>query len=162
MLQTCRYGEQIDGLKDLINDLPSGIVMAEIGCWRGESADIFLSSGKVKKFYAVDIWRAKNCDLAEKEFDQRIGKRAVKLKMPMREALKYIKEKLDFIYIDGSHTYQAVKEDIYYSKRIIKVGGIIGGHDYCDKYKDRVVRAVDEFLGKPDKKYKDSSWIKRL
>jgi hypothetical protein len=38
----------------LIADLPEGITMIEVGCFRGDSAKLFLESGKVKKLYAVD------------------------------------------------------------------------------------------------------------
>ena len=37
---------------------------------------------------------------------------------------------LNFIYIDGFHTYEAVIYDITEAEKIIKKGGIIGGHDY--------------------------------
>lgn len=40
-------------------------------------------------------------------------------------------ESLDFIFIDGLHTYDQVKKDIqnYYPK--LKIGGFIFGHDYA-------------------------------
>jgi len=160
-LQQCRNGEQAEGLNDLISDLPSGIVMAEIGVWRGEAAMLFLNSGKVKYYYAIDIWRAEISKIAEREFDEKIkGRNALKIRMDMRLAVHELPP-LDFVYIDGSHTYRSVKNDIRASLRVVKKG-IIGGHDYADKYKDRVVKAVDEMLGTPDKVYKDSSWIKYI
>ena len=50
---------------------------------------------------------------------------------------------LDFIFIDGDHTYQGVKRDIeiWYPK--LKPGKIICGHDYRDN-KSEVWKAVDE------------------
>jgi len=160
-LQECRNGEQAEGLKDLISDLPSDIVMAEIGVWRGEAAMLFLDSGKVKKYYGVDIWRTGDSKIAEREFDNKVkGRNALKIRMDMSLAIHKLPI-LDFVYIDGSHTYKSVKNDIRASLRVVKKG-IIGGHDYADKYKDRVVKAVDEMLGCPDKVYKDSSWIKYI
>lgn len=161
-MQKCREAEQAEGLRDLIADLPEGIIMAEVGVWRGEAMELFLASGKVKRYYAVDIWRAPVCEEAEREFDKRAkGKPVVKLKKTMREAVMDI-DVLDFVYIDGSHAYKNVREDIIYSVAHLGKGKMIGGHDYSDRYKDTVVRAVDELLGKPDKIYKDSSWIVRL
>jgi hypothetical protein len=39
-------------------------------------------------------------------------------------------ESLDFIYIDGNHSYESVKEDmnIWFPK--LKKGGLFAGHDY--------------------------------
>jgi predicted O-methyltransferase YrrM len=74
--------------------------------------------------------------------------------------------KFDFIYIDGLHTYDGVKTDITNYLPLVKEGGVIGGHDYTDnvvhKHLEGVKRAVDEMLGKPDKVFKDNSWIKYI
>ena len=50
---------------------------------------------------------------------------------------------VDFIYIDGNHSYDFVKRDIelYYPK--VKDGGVIGGHDI---YFHEVQKAVFEFV----------------
>ena len=37
--------------------------------------------------------------------------------------------KYDLIFIDGDHRYEAVLEDLYFSKRLIRSGGIIAGDD---------------------------------
>jgi len=52
-------------------------------------------------------------------------------------------EELDFVYIDGDHTYDGIKSDIelYYKK--VKLGGLIGGHDFENK---DVTKAVYEFF----------------
>ena len=76
----------IKGLNDLIKKLPNNIVMAEIGCYSGESAHTFLSSGKIKTFYAIDPWdlnikkrvslnenKLKEIKNAERVFDERLG-----------------------------------------------------------------------------------------
>jgi hypothetical protein len=72
-----------------------------------------------------------------------------------------IDQKFDFVYIDGLHTYDQVKKDIFNYKNLINQGGFIGGHDYQPRWVG-VVKAVDESLGKPDKTFIDCSWIKRI
>jgi predicted O-methyltransferase YrrM len=67
---------------------------------------------------------------------------------------------IDFIYIDGCHTYEAVKKDLqnYYPK--IKHGGIISGHDYGGPTTPGTTKAVNEFFKTiPFKTYKDYSWL---
>jgi hypothetical protein len=53
-------------------------------------------------------------------------------------------EAVDFVYIDGNHSYDAVKQDIMLYYPLIKNNGLIGGHDYTP-YTESVMRAVNEF-----------------
>jgi len=53
----------------------------------------------------------------------------------------------DWVYIDGNHFYDFVKQDLerYYPK--LKVGGYLAGDDYMEGWwKDGVRRAVTEFI----------------
>jgi hypothetical protein len=180
--QMYKMRQEGNRLIDLINDLPNDITMIEIGCYAGESMDLFMASGKIKHYYAVDIWSVpdrlvdtlnttksieksvyENIAIAEKLFDEKASKyqNLTKLKMNIKEALKHL-PKVDFIYIDGDHCFEAVDFDIKYAKKRIKRGGLIGGHDYHKGF-GGVVRAVDSHF--PDvekKKYKDTSWLIKL
>lgn len=61
------------------------------------------------------------------------------------EAYPDLPDNLDFVYLDGNHSYPIVKEDIknYYSK--IRIGGVFGGHDYEIHHGSGVRNAVDKF-----------------
>ena len=63
------------------------------------------------------------------------------------DAIDEIKEKVDFIYLDGNHDYKYVKEDLEKYWEILKVGGIISGHDIN---LEGVSKAVIEFIKKND------------
>ena len=54
---------------------------------------------------------------------------------------------LDWAYIDGDHTYEAVKADLHAYWRLLKTGGLLAGDDYglAGWWEDGVTRAVDEF-----------------
>jgi predicted O-methyltransferase YrrM len=65
------------------------------------------------------------------------------LELPSLEAVNHIEDNsLDYIFIDGDHSYTAVLNDAraYWSK--IKPGGIFAGHDWI---LDDVKQAVTEF-----------------
>lgn len=161
-LEDCRNGVLRDGLLDLIFDLPKNITMIEIGCFKGESSSLFMGSGKIKKLYAVDTWRGIKFQKAEREFTVRLkGKNVFKFRMTMSEALPSL-PMVDFVYVDGDHSYESVKLDIKNALTRIKPGGIIAGHDYSPSYETKVVKAVNEILGTPDKVYRDTSWLKYL
>lgn len=59
---------------------------------------------------------------------------------------------LDFVYIDGDHSYDYVMTDIILYARRVKPGGIISGHDYASpgeyrhKYDINVREAVDDYV----------------
>lgn len=65
-------------------------------------------------------------------------------------------ESIDFIFIDASHKYEDIINDLncWYNK--IKPGKIIAGHDYDW---DGVRKAVDEFFGKDNIIINNTSWL---
>lgn len=67
------------------------------------------------------------------------------------------KEEADFIFIDGDHTYNSVIHDIEKSLGVLKVGGVIAGHD---AHWPGVKMATDQILGETKKV--DSIWWKRI
>jgi len=145
-------------------------VMVEIGSYAGESTELFVDYGKCKKIYAVDPWsedygETKNkisMEKVEKIFDKRLKKdvNVEKYKMTSEEAVSMFEdESLDFVYIDGSHIHEMVKQDIEMWTPKVKKGAYIGGHDY---QMTGVSSAVHEILGQPTKDFKDDSWVFKI
>jgi len=62
-------------------------------------------------------------------------------------------ESLDFVYVDGEHSYEAVSQDIADWWPKIKPGGILAGHDYNDTNPGSI-QAVDEFAEKSGVEFK--------
>ena len=62
----------------------------------------------------------------------------------------------DLIYIDGSHKYSDVKNDLINYTPKVKEGGILLGHDYSPIY-PQVQKAVDEVFGQKIERLKESS-----
>ena len=70
---------------------------------------------------------------------------------------KFDGDKLDWIYLDGSHSYEGVQADLENSLKIVRPGGMILGDDY--KWGQRfgkpgVTKAVKEFKEKHNFKIK--------
>ena len=53
---------------------------------------------------------------------------------------------LDWVYIDGNHTYEFVAQDLRLSLAKVKTGGLVTGDDYCEGgwWDGGVKQAVDE------------------
>lgn len=141
-------------------NIPSeNLVGAEIGTYEGQNAYNILSNLSIKKLYLIDPYAPYSADKGWKGTEN-VFKRAQKrlkshsnktvfIKKLSEDATNNIREKLDFVYIDGNHSYEYVKRDIelYYSK--VKKGGIIGGHDFTADHLE-VSKAVWEYAHKYD------------
>jgi len=79
------------------------------------------------------------------------------------EASKDFKDgSLDFVFIDASHLYKHVKEDISAWVPKVRKGGIVAGHDYyVTKTGNRgVINAVDEYVKENGYELKLTDWDK--
>jgi hypothetical protein len=62
----------------------------------------------------------------------------------------YFDDGVDFVFIDGDHSFEQVSKDIRNYSRLIKPGGLLCGHDYNNM--PGVAPAVDEFAKSIGKK----------
>ena len=129
------------------NDLPEFFkekgfkVGVEIGVWRGEYGKILAGNGI--KIYGVDPY-ADYDDLddiygGQKKMDEdyKIATEALKgldytiIRKPSMEVVKdFADESIDFVYIDGNHSFKYFTEDLWEWSKKVKKGGVISGHDY--------------------------------
>lgn len=56
---------------------------------------------------------------------------------------------LDFVYIDGDHSYEGCRRDIVAWAPKIRAGGVLAGHDYYNQPPFEVRKAVAETCGGP-------------
>lgn len=58
-----------------------------------------------------------------------------------------LKEKFDYIYIDGDHTYKGVKKDLWQAPRLLKKGGVIICDDFgnAQSIRDAVAEFCEKF-----------------
>ena len=151
------------GLIDLCAALPKCVNAIEVGSYAGESAEIFLQSGKIPYLVCVDPFYEAD---VEREFDRRMAAfpgRVAKIKAASMQALEGLIRRswFDFVYIDARHDYPSVSWDIRHWQELLRPGGYIGGHDYTDA-QPGVVRAVNEEFGKPWRTFQDGSWLCRI
>lgn len=119
------------------------VVGAEIGTFRGESAEYILNHLNIKMLHLIDPYNYEDPDYADlarphlkdasKEAHERLTPfedRVTWWRMTSDEAVTLL-PKLDFVYIDGNHYYEYVKKDIYNYSKLVMSGGWVGGHDYA-------------------------------
>lgn len=116
---------------------------AEIGVYRGGYSEILLKTIPNLKLFGIDLWELypgyrdyKKDDIKDayqealektKNFDCQL------IKGWSHEVVKQIPdESLDFVYIDGNHSYEHTVEDIALWSKKVRKGGIVYGHDFED------------------------------
>ena len=156
----------------LIRMLPENGAGMEIGVHRGDFSSQILEIAKPSEMHLVDPWQYESSETYERawyggkaeggqhEMDTRYRLVCDKFKELIAQgrvivhrayagdALSALPDNyLDWVYIDGNHLYDYVKQDLELSLRKIKPGGLITGDDYTDGgwWKGGVKQAVDEF-----------------
>jgi len=147
---------------NIVNQSNDGAHFVEVGTWQGQSAIYMaveiINSNKKIKFDCVDTWEgsaehANEESVKEKNlyniFLENINpvKHIINpIKLSSMEAANlYSDNSLDFVFIDASHDYENVKNDILAWFPKVKTNGIIAGHDYDDHWSG-VKKAVNEFI----------------
>ncbi len=128
-----------DDLAELFKELKFK-VGAEIGVASGLYSEILCQANPGLELYCVDPWAnykgyggfkgvmTQNYQEAKKRLS---GHNCHFVRKFSLEAAKdFEDESLDFVYIDGNHKFQNVVNDLCEWSRKVKIGGIVGGHDY--------------------------------
>lgn len=177
-LYTMRDQTYTKGLEDLIEYVKQHgdtkkMSMIEIGSYAGESTQMF--ANEFKSVIAIDPFindydpndiTCKYMELEKvydtfKEVVDRNGN-IEHIRMTSDDAVESLTgTSVDFIYIDGLHTYEQIKKDIKNYLPLLKPNCLIAGHDYHRNW-DGVVRGINEILGAPDATFSDTSWIKLI
>lgn len=131
-------------------------VGVEVGVLKGCYAEQFLQANGALKLYAVDPWARTDgfLDFSNRTLEKsyrsarkRLDKYNCEIirKTSMQALDDFQDESLDFVYLDGDHSFKSVVLDICGWIKKIKVGGIISGHDYrryVDEHRSHVPQAV--------------------
>ena len=142
-------------------------VGAEIGVYRGDLSWRLLGSHDSLHLIMVDPWRANvsdsysttddhiaRQDQAQHDENMRVAlaqvrpfapRFTVKRMTSLKAALEVEDASLDFVFIDGDHSYEGCSADIAAWWPKVKAGGILSGHDYRDERNYGVIPAVQEF-----------------
>lgn len=142
--------------------------LVEIGCFKGRSTSYLaaeiLRADKGLKLYAIDLWDEKGrFGVSQKEFLENVkpvSSVIEAIQIPSISAAKLFQDgSLDFIWIDGDHSFPGVTEDIYAWYPKLRLGGWMGGDDLCI---GGVRKAVERAFGpeKPLGKKTQGNWIR--
>jgi len=144
-------------------------VGVEVGVWRGIMSRELFKARRDMTLHLVDPWRTGEPGTAwwdsgsvmparpQAQYDAALararetcafaGKRAVFHRMASVDAArKFADGSLDFVFIDGDHSFEGVCADIRAWLPKVADGGWIGGHDYDKPGRGQVTEAVRKCL----------------
>lgn len=155
--------------REIVDSVPSGGHIVEIGAFLGRSTSYLAVEAQHKKLKIdiIDTWLGsqEHMNMPEIKESKLFGMFIENLKPVINniniiraESLRAVKmyddKSLDAVFIDGDHSYEAVKSDIQEWSKKVKTGGILAGDDYVAY--DGVRRAVDELI--PNRTISGLNW----
>lgn len=181
-----KYPEKLEHrnqLGDYLNRLELKGVGVEVGSAYGGFARTVLSTWEGRRLFLVDPWTRQPAEVYKERTEHidyeahlqsciRLARFDSRCKLvraySVQAAPRFKKNSLDFVYIDGNHCYEAVKEDLEAWHPKVKPGGLFAGHDFYDVTTSghycEVKKAVAEWMAEAGLEFKTTectSWWSR-
>ncbi len=144
---------------------------AEIGVKEGDYSVRLLERIPGLTLYSVDPWLVRFdyrdhrpqavFDGYERKARARLAafSGSIVIKALSRDALVHVPDgSLDFVYVDGAHSFANVAHDLEGWSRKVRAGGIMSGHDYCRYRPEANIHVVEAVHGFTEA-YKIKPWF---
>lgn len=154
------FPEYVQTRSDLLERVPKGGVLAELGVFKGDFARQILNICEPKKLHLIDRWEGEiECgDKDGKNIERYPGgivyptvkvrfnsdHRVVIHRASTSIMWDFPPSTFDFVYIDADHYGPAVIHDLMAAENALTIKGMIAGHDYTPRFPD-VITGVDSF-----------------
>jgi hypothetical protein len=129
---------------------------AEIGFGYGYNASSLLEELNIVWLFCVDPMKPYTNEFGEISVDYCNARKSLYRKVTKDSKVSFIRlpsdkafasetlprGDLDFVYVDGLHTPDQAYRDIMNALDFVKVGGVVGGHDFTRRYEHLVFPAV--------------------
>lgn len=173
---------QVSGLRSsalfAIDNYKHKLLAAEIGVCTGVNAYQMVSQMDIGMLYLIDPYAPYvggiTYETNSQDFQDRAYAKSFMRLVPFHRFVTFITKPSAFaahlfpsalfhyVYIDGNHLYEFVKEDCNAWWPKVKPGYVMAGHDYREDVPDGVKKAVNEFVLENNLKltvFKDSDWL---
>lgn len=142
-------------ITELINTFTPNGTGVEIGVNEGQLSFYLLQNTNIQHLYLIDTWQTWKGWASQETLENRykfcnedlpkmFSGRVTTIRKASAESYKDVDNDLDFIFIDGNHNYDYVKQDLELWVPKVKSGGLVAGHDWSHNYVG-VIEAVIEY-----------------
>jgi len=131
-------------------------VGAEIGVSKGLHSKQLCQTIEGLKLFLIDPWAGYDTpQITDERANARLEACVKRLaqynveyvrKTSMEAVRSFEDNSLDFVYIDGLHTFDAVMSDLIFWSPKVRSGGIVAGHDYLEFPNGGVIPAVRSYV----------------
>jgi hypothetical protein len=140
----------------LLDELPKGGIVAEIGVAGGDFSSEILRRCLVERLHLIDSWMsdryAHEFEGVQSRFAREIcvGKVEVNRGLSEEVLAGFPDSYFDWVYVDSDHGYATTLAELSVCSRKVKPGGMITGHDFCvgnvrKRLPYGVIQAVNDF-----------------
>ncbi len=151
-----RGGRLLPDRMALLDVMPKGGVVAEVGVANGDFSAQILARTQPAVLHLVDAWHTPRYEAGRGFVENRFAGEIAAGKVVLSQGLstqmlpQFAPATFDWVYIDTNHNYATTAEELVLSARALKPGGKIAGHDYAIGNPIKpvvygVVQAVHEF-----------------
>lgn len=152
-------GKVIADACDILGIKPENI--AEVGVYKGGTTSILRDRFPAAQLHLIDPWQEQDMQgkmyrtnraadweqIYQDVCDEFEGCTIIRADS-LTAAYMMQPESFDMVFLDGDHSYGAVKNDIAHWMPKVRNGGLLCGHDYSTRGANKgVKKAVDEFIG---------------
>lgn len=146
------FKEEGEVLYSAVSNLPQDALIVEIGCYVGRSTHIMAVAAKEKEGKVITIdpflksfngWHNSDPKTAFKKNVLDVLSNVTLIEGYSEDVFNKIPDDIDFMFIDGDHSYEGVKRDCDNYLPKLKSGSMVSFHDYHSSF-EGVKKAVDE------------------
>lgn len=147
-----------DNEGEYLRKIAEGKRVLEIGSFCGRST-VWMGKS-CREIHCIDTWKGNSTPAVGIDmfptFNQAVTRHGVAPKVfphkgKVRDVIAFVPGFFDLIFIDGDHSYEAVKYDIEAALKVLSPGGVLAFHDYDRLADPGVTKAIKERFHVPDK-----------
>jgi hypothetical protein len=106
---------------------------AEIGVLKGEYSEVLCYANPKLHLYCIDPWLGNKAGFRDTALKHLADCNCTIIQNTSMEAVgNFADNSLDFVFLDGNHTFPFIVNDLIQWTPKVRVGGIVAGHDYLD------------------------------
>jgi len=134
--------------------IPDKCVGVEIGVDQAETSVFLLDNMKLEHLYCIDPYNQRDSRYEKAQNLLKKYDNCTLIRAASHEASSIVPDNLDFVFIDGDHSYEAVLLDFEDWVPKVRSGGLVSGHDWTSFRSSEVPKAGTEYLLKNPELFK--------